>query len=148
MLKITVRPFHWTDLMCFESAEVYIGDARARQLQSAGPAYTVLDGDTDFPLGDNPVSAGGMGQLWRGVGEFWVALSPWAKEHKFFVVRTARKFLKDVFAADKTLYRVQCYVRKEHSHLHLAQAIGLKWEADIKAYFPGRVDASLYSKVI
>lgn len=65
-------------------------DKRAADYAQAGPAITLLDGDTILAIG-------GVIMCWKGVGEAWMMVSPEGRLKKVALYKTMEGFVNTCF---------------------------------------------------
>ncbi len=101
-----------------------------------GPAYTVLDDGT-------PVMAGGIVQLWPGVGEVWLFLSPWFERH----IKTGYKLIREMFQALLKVYhfrRLQTPIcASMPGNIRLVEHLGFHKEGLMELWGPDGKDYQL-----
>lgn len=133
MSHVRLEPFKADDLLLVKSSEPYPGWKMALQLEQRGPAFTAW-------VGNEAIACCGIAKLWKGVGEAWTCLSPAAKSRKIELTHKCRDFIKEIYAG-LGLWRVQSYAKDEGSNLLWHRALGFKFEAVLRNYFPDKQDA-------
>jgi RimJ/RimL family protein N-acetyltransferase len=93
----------------------------------------------------NVIACGGIGDLWEGVGEAWLLLGKEAVKHR---IALCRVILEKLGGALLRYHRIQAHARTDFSLTHMfLRKLGFQVEGLMKAYYPDRMDAILYSIV-
>lgn len=94
------------------------------------------------------IMCGGLVNIWPGLAEAWIALTPLAANHTTFVLRTARLYLNDR-AERYQLNRIEAHVR---SDFHIARRfcywLGFQFNATLPKYGPNGETFLLMSRVM
>lgn len=114
------------------------GWAQARQKETMGPAFTLLDGD-------RILGCAGVVIAWPGVGLGWVVLTEEIRPYGLWLTRHVRCILRDIMRAYR-LHRVEAAILcGNERNLRWAEAFGFRPEGGIaRAYTSDRRDAVRY----
>jgi hypothetical protein len=91
------------------------------------------------------IAAGGIVNLWRGVGEVWVAPTNRALAHPMALARGVLKTLEYV-ESQGTYHRLQMTAEKTTEMLRWATYLGFKLEGTLHKYLPNGQDRYLMAK--
>lgn len=95
--------------------------------------------------GNEVIACGGVRELWEGVGEAWALLGVGVIAHRISVARVMKLKLGE--ASDK-FHRIQAHARMDFSIAHMfLRKLGFEEEGYMRAYYPDKMDAILYSIV-
>jgi hypothetical protein len=92
------------------------------------------------------IAAGGIVNLWKGVGEVWVAATNVAQAHPMALARGVIKTLEYV-ESQGTYHRLQMTTETTPGYLRWAVFLGFKLEATLHKYLPNGQDRYLFAKV-
>ena len=93
------------------------------------------------------VGVAGIDELWPGVGDIWLMLTPYINRHVKEGYKCILKGMKKLIKEHK-LRRVQSYGRVDFPECHiLFKHLGFKVEGMAKGYSPDGVDCIMYAKV-
>ena len=96
---------------------------------------------------DLVLACGGVRDMWEGVGEAWLLLSPEAVLHRVSIVREIKKHLRDLLNRG-TYHRIQAHARMDFSVAHMfLKKLDFEEEGFMTAYYPDKMDSILYSIV-
>ncbi len=148
--RTEIRPFKADDMLWIirqgtkeENIKLY-GTKSLRELAE----QTEIDNLSMTGLVDGVIiGCGGIRELWTGVGEVWLMLSP---EVNRFPIRTGEVILDGMRALieDNDFFRLQGWCRVGFVKAHtLFKHLGFKVEGTARKYTPDKVDCILYAKV-
>lgn len=140
MHVIPYRSFHISALK-IQSQQKYMDDIikpeYCKALESAGPAYTVMDGCS-------VVACGGLAEQWATRATAWSLISEDVTGHKF--ARLHKMVLR--FLASQDYPRIEMTVDHDFEQGHRwARLLGFRWEGLMKKYNPNGSDCDLYARV-
>jgi len=115
-------------------------DMRAEEYAKAGPAVSILDGETIL-------SIGGVINFWPGVGEVWQMLSPEGRLKGLIVYRYMSDFVQRCFN-EYGYHRIQASILYDHKEAHKSiLRLGFIPEGMMVYYGPSKENYIRYAKV-
>jgi RimJ/RimL family protein N-acetyltransferase len=94
------------------------------------------------------VACGGLVNIWPGLAEAWIAVTPQAHQHTAFILRTAKLYLDDRITR-YGLRRIEAHIRAD---FHIAERfcywLGFKFDAFLPKYGPNGEPFLLMSRVV
>ena len=96
------------------------------------------------------VAVGGINLIHPGVGEAWIVLTKQSRKDGIFAIIACRAISDklDSIAVELKLKTCQSHIRADFPKaIRFAEALGFTNPCEIQDYFPGNVDALLYTKV-
>ncbi len=96
------------------------------------------------------VGVGGIKVLSEGIGEAWVLMTKQSKKNGIFGLIACRAISDklDSIAVELNLSQCQSHIRADFPKaIRFAETLGFTNPCEIHDYFPGKVDALLYTKV-
>lgn len=109
------------------------------------PALMLLPGWVLIKDG-HPIAAGGIWDMWPGVGEAWVAATDLAKSYPMALARGVRKTL-DFVETSKKYHRLQMTVDASPELLRWATWLGFVFEGRLRQYLSNKQDRYLFAKI-
>ena len=93
------------------------------------------------------VGVAGIDELWDGVGDIWLMLTPFIDKHVKETYKCILEGMKKLIK-DNDLRRVQSYGRTDFAQCHiLFKHLGFEVEGLARKYTPDGCDAIIYAKV-
>ena len=145
MTKLRIRDYEPEDFLNIEVSEREMEARKEMPLvrwalfkKIAGPAYTVVDPEGQI------VGCGGVHNLWPGVGEVWMVLSPLAKKYPYIWMAT-KKLLSGMAQG---YVRLQAVVDSEYLEaMRFSERLGFRLEGQMLRYGPHGENSVLYALV-
>ncbi len=144
LLAIAFRPSHVEELRLRPGAALALAGMPplaelAQAYHAAGPAWTVLDGDTI-------IACGGAVRFWPGVGECWCWAGAGVDASPVAFARLARR-VAEALAREHGFHRLQVHARLEDVRANrFAAYLGFTLEGQCPGYGPDQSTHNLYGR--
>lgn len=145
LLALAFHPAHAADLRLRPGAALALAGLPplaqlARAYHAAGPAWTVLDGDT-------PVACGGAVRFWPGVGECWCWAGAGVDRVGLAFARLAGRAVQRLFR-EHGFHRLQAHVREDDPGAQrFIRHLGFALEGRCPGFGPDQSPHNLYGRI-
>lgn len=144
LLALPFHPAHAADIRLRPGAVLALAGMPplkelAQAYHAAGPAWTVLAGDT-------AIACGGTVRFWPGVGECWCWAGAGVDASPVAFARLARRVLEDL-AREHGFHRLQVHARLDDARANrFALHLGFTLEGRCHGYGPDQSTHNLYGR--
>jgi hypothetical protein len=144
MILVPYQPWHYESLLSDTSLYPVLGRESVEMLAMA---YSMRG--MSFSVKDNGkiVGAGGILELWPGVGEAWSVFSKRLKCKPFFLHRRASRILADMIKM-RQYHRIQAVIdESDYYAVSWARRLGFRWESVMKKFGADGKDYAMYVRL-